>query len=141
VRRPLAPAPDLTRERDLAHDLGRDLARDRALARDHASALDLAGARDRWFSLADSPAGRSAVPDADHAVSAAAERIVVNLVRLLPVSSRSRYREEFTAELDELAAAGLTRWAQLGHAGRLTVRIWSLRSAIRTNTRASTRRA
>ena len=122
------------RDRVLARDLG--LARDLDLAGDLACNLDKV-----VLSLATTYPGRSAVESAaQNGESRVAARMVAGLVWLLPAENRRRYREEYTAELDELAEVGLSRWAQFGYAARLGTRVWSLRAALRGNT-AGVRRA
>ncbi len=69
--------------------------------------------------------------------SRAAGRVLAGVVQMLPAGDRARYGEEFAAELDELAAAGLSRRVQLGYALRQAGRVWSLRAALRAP--ASTR--
>lgn len=143
-------ARDLTNARDLNSDLNnardlnlsrsRDLTRDLNLSLDHA--LDLALALDKVLgSTPTTPAAHGVVGSAAvNGVSPVAERMVAGLVRLLPAENRSRYREEYTAELDELAKVGLSRWAQLGYAARVGTRVWSLRAALRADA-TGTRRA
>ena len=131
---------DLNNARDLNLSRSRDLTRDLNLSLDHA--LDLALALDKVLgSTPTTPAAHGVVGSAAvNGVSPVAERMVAGLMRLLPAENRSRYREEYTAELDELAKVGLSRWAQLGYAARVGTRVRSLRAALRADA-TGTRRA
>lgn len=60
-----------------------------------------------------------------------AERLVRRIVRVLPVTGRSRYREEFAVELDMLVEAGTPWRGQLAYVLRLALYMWSLRRALR----------
>jgi hypothetical protein len=57
--------------------------------------------------------------------------IVRVAIRVVPVASRGRYRQEFLAELH-----GLTRTRQLRHAFGMLSRSWALRAALNTPSEA-----
>lgn len=134
------------RARDLARDLDLAIARDRDLARarDLVSCLDEAAVRTaeivQRLEVSDSTNERDV--GAGEAVLAPA-RVVVGLVarvtRVLPVGERVRYREEFDAELHDVAQAGVSRRAELAYALRVSVRVWSLRRALRAPSPAGER--
>lgn len=66
-----------------------------------------------------------------------ATRIAHGVVNILPVDSRSRYREEFESDLQELAVQGASRWAQIAYSFRLVDQAWILRAELQ---RAAARR-
>lgn len=146
-----ALAPDLTLELagalapdrggglapELAFDLARTLADARTLALDLDHVLSpVVAFHQRLSSVANANPRHipSAVPQSHYA-----RRLTAQLVRLLPADDQARYREEFAAELDGLVEAGMTRLAQLAYALRLSMRIWSLRSALRAEAPAPRR--
>ena len=104
-------------ERDLPHarDLTRDLARARDLTRDLAGDLTRAATEQHG--------AEQVVPLAGHLLSAAP--------RLLPVSDRARYAEEFYSELSEIARAGAPRRVQLAYAVRVVVSARRVRAELR----------
>jgi hypothetical protein len=61
----------------------------------------------------------------------AADRLVARAAQALPLGDQARYREEFDSELHDLAQDGASRRAQLAHALRISLRVWSLRRALR----------
>ena len=102
--------------RDLPHarDLTRDLARARTLTR--ALVVDVTRAATQQHMA------EQVVPLADHLLSVAS--------RLLPVSDRARYAEEFWSELAEIALARTRRRAQLAYASHAIVSAWRLRAEL-----------
>ncbi|MGH3878198.1 MAG: hypothetical protein ACRDSK_14300 [Actinophytocola sp.] len=64
-------------------------------------------------------------------------RLVSAAARIIPVAERARYREEFEAELVELAGAGRLR--RLRHAVRVLVRAVPLRWELRRRLRGRAR--
>lgn len=140
----LARALDLDLARALALDLARDLARELARALALVSCLDEAAVRTaeivQRLEVSDSTHERDV--DAGEVVVAPA-RVVVGLVarvtRVLPVGERARYREKFDAELHDVAQAGVSRRAELAYALRVSVRVWSLRRALRAPSPAGER--
>jgi hypothetical protein len=148
--------PDPASIRDLASTLARDLASTRDLARAlatvrpaavrtldgdlarllagaHARAVGLGRCLERCLALV-KPLDSLAAAEAEQAAGArgrpspCAGWLAGFAVRLLPPARRQRYREEFAAELRELA--GLRRWRQLAYAARLLGRAWELRRAL-----------
>jgi hypothetical protein len=71
------------------------------------------------------PAGEAVQP-AQVAVS-----VVARMVRVLPVGDRSRYRQEYLAELLAMAEEHASGRAQLTHALRAAMLVRSLRRALR----------
>jgi hypothetical protein len=61
-----------------------------------------------------------------------AARLVTAANRLLPAANRARYREEFHAEICDLAEAGAGRWRQIAYATRVLIRAWGLRRELKT---------
>jgi hypothetical protein len=61
----------------------------------------------------------------------AAGQVAGIAVRVLPAGHQARYREEFAAELYDVAEAGASRWRQLAYALRLLDRAWMLRAELR----------
>ncbi len=119
----------LTRSRTLAARLAGDLARFRSLADEFVEA----GQRADTGRTA--PARAAPLPPAAATVAALAPArmasgLVAQAVRALPSEHRGRWREEFDAELEELAGAAESRWSQVGHAARVTGRVWLLRRAL-----------
>ncbi len=121
------------RARDLARRLDRDIARFRGCAQEFAAARELAHAH-----AGGQLGGPGPVPAADPAaveLAAAPARVAAGLVayavHALPVESQARWREEFDGELRELAEGAVSWRVQVGHAVRVTSRVWSLRRAVR----------
>jgi hypothetical protein len=114
----------VARARSLAARLDDDLHRFRTLSE------TLTDARERADARAQAATSWTTDPAAPPARMAAG--LVAQAVRALPATDRARWREEFDAELAELAEAEVPRRAQLGHAVRLATRVWSLRRALRT---------
>jgi hypothetical protein len=106
----------LPRSRALARRLAADLDRFRSLADEVVAAWEQADTYRRPALMA-GPAGVAA-------------GLVAQAVRVLPADHRARWREEFDAELRELADTAVSRWAQVGHAVRVTGRAWLLRRAL-----------
>lgn len=73
------------------------------------------------------PAKRTRAPDP----AAGAVKLARGTVKALPAANRSRYHDEFTSELYELAAAGASRWKQLAYSLRLLNQAWVLRAELR----------
>ncbi len=69
-----------------------------------------------------------------------AQRLVNLMMGILPAAHRSRYGEEFSAELGELARARAGRFIQLLYAVQQLSRIWKLRDALRVSDRSRSRR-
>jgi hypothetical protein len=61
-----------------------------------------------------------------------AVRLTLVSVRVLPAADRTRYAEEWQAELYELAFTGASRWAQLVYALRILNEAWVLRAELKT---------
>lgn len=137
---------NLARGLDLACDLARDLARD--LIHADASACDLARARVLAHNLADARYSLDRLivalerenADAAEAVdgqsasrgcrpSQAVLRLALLTTSLLPTAHRARYREEFEADLRELAE--VCRRAQWRYALGTLTNAWTLRAALR----------
>ena len=70
---------------------------------------------------------------------ALAGRLARGAVRVLPVTARGRYREEFESKLYELAAAEASRWTQFLYGIRLVDRAWVLRAELRLAARRRVR--
>ena len=120
------------RARSLARRLAMDLDRFRALSDEFVEARQRADTH-----LAPShPVSATAPPVAP---ARAAAGLVAQAVRALPATHRARWREEFDAELEELAAAATSRRAQIGHATRVAGRVWFLRRALLARTPAADR--
>lgn len=66
----------------------------------------------------------------------AARALTDVVVGVLPAEHQGRYREEFSSELYELAAAGGSKWMQVAYAVRLLDRAWVLRAELRAHRRA-----
>lgn len=123
----------LTRARMLARRLAEDLDRFRALADEFVEARRQADTH--RFTRSRPPAATVPVV----APAGAAAGLVAQAVRALPAAHRARWREEFDAELEELAASAVSRWGQVGHATRLACRVWILRRALLTRSPAGDR--
>ncbi|MGI9002441.1 MAG: hypothetical protein ACR2GH_12340 [Pseudonocardia sp.] len=130
-------ALNLIRARDLARDLARGLGLglvhdldqirelDRALAnlcalvdRFHADLQAVAAAGDNAMAIGATPC-RSA------------HRLLGMAIRLLPAGRRDRWREELTAELIQVAEAGISRVGQVRHGLRVLMGVPTLRRALR----------
>lgn len=121
-----------TLSRALAHDLDRDCAR--AFAHDpDLDRLRQALYRINAFIDQGEQLDASAKAKAEPApVARSAERLVDVVMRLLPAQHRSRYTEEFKAELYDLAQAKATATVQVVYALQQLSRVWRLREALLT---------
>ena len=147
------------RARDLALDIDRDLGHARDLSRDLSRTLDTALDFDRTdepfavfiaFKRVQAVAAelcgcledavilteskqfsrrRSAGKREQFVVSPLAQRLTGAAVLCLPVTQRARYREEYHAELHEIA--GTSRRAQWRYAANLLICAWPLRRELR----------
>ena len=118
------------RTRALARRLAEDLDRFRSLADAFVEARQKADTHRAGPGPLELVAPRSGGGEPVVAPARAAAGLVAQAVRALPAPHRARWREEFDAELEELAAATTPRWAQIGHAVRVAGRVWSLRRAL-----------
>ncbi|MFD9950489.1 hypothetical protein ACFWYW_33580 [Nonomuraea sp. NPDC059023] len=144
--RDLAHDPDRACGFNCSRDFARDLAHDVTRARDCARALHRAHDLIRVRGLADALVGAAeqaqhlasrldtaAQSDAqlrEQRASRAAGYLIELNVRLLPRQHRSRYRQEFQAELLSLADAGASRWSRVMYAGRQFSRVLELRASL-----------
>ena len=122
----------LTRARALARRLAEDLDRFRALSDEFVEARQRADTHRAAPGRPGSPIPPAAGSAPVVAPARAAAGLVAQAVRALPAAHRARWREEFDAELEELAAGAVSRWGQVGHAARLACRVWLLRRALLT---------
>jgi hypothetical protein len=125
----------LTRARTLARRLAEDLDRFRALADEFVEARLKADTH----RAVPSPLEAATPLVGSSAPARMAAGLVAQAVRALPAAHRARWREEFDAELEELAMAAASRWSQVGHASRVAGRVWLLRRALLTRTPAADR--
>ena len=131
----LASALDDAKELAHAVVITRDLGRNRALANELRSAIDLLVSFEKALALtsartAAEPAARSSVR-----VSRLASRATTLAAGLTPRASRARYIEEYAAELYELAQ--FSRRAQWAYAARLLLCAPSLRYVLRHDARGA----
>lgn len=90
-------------------------------------------------SLDDNPPSRQLAGQTRVAVVAAAERVALISVRVLPAADRVRYAEEFAGELYDLTCRGAGRWRQAAYALRVASRVWVLRIELTTRARREVR--
>ena len=143
----IAQVTALSRQRAgrLVHDLGER-------AGGHARGRDLTGLLEQSRGLSRSLKDLSLLAEttvdtivaesrAAHRVAPAAfaGRLARGAVRVLPIMSRARYRDEFESELYELAAAKASRWTQALYGLRLLDRAWVLRAELRLAARRRVR--
>ena len=130
--RRLAPILDTALDRARARGLALDVDPTPGFARDVAgSAADA-----QWLChrLVDWSASADLLPATavQRRQARTAGRLTAVAVRVLPVQHRARYREEYLAELYDLAAMGVPRWGQLVYSLRLLDRAWMVRAELRT---------
>jgi hypothetical protein len=127
-------AGELLRTIDLARDLSRQVAYEltREFAHDRNIAHELARDIDSIRYLARDYIRRFPADDARNACAApAALRLVAVAGLLLPRSDRPRYVEEYRAELFYLADHGAKRWHQVSYSVRQLLRAPQMRAACR----------
>ena len=126
----------LVQDLDLARSFDRTRARDRAMSLLRARSIERELTRHLYGA---SRAAQSRLAELERVAANAAVlkgesiravQIAVAAVQLLPAVHRPRYREEYLAELRELANVGWSRRAQLRYASALSARAWSLRRGL-----------
>lgn len=78
------------------------------------------------------------VPVVENTAAATAVRLLTVAAHVLPAAERSRYAEEFRAELGDIVCEGKVRSRQLGYAARQLIAAWRLRKELRAPRRRKT---